>query len=127
MSFEKFVPLDPGEMMLDAGDGEIYLNDFFSAKKFDDSRGSQPSQIRNCRHVELYLDGERALGIKPVEKPKKLDPSVYKATQNGAELKIRCPSFLWLCHVFSEKESYRLRATWSQKEGMFIAKWEDEI
>ena len=59
MSFEKFVPLDPGEMMLDAGDGEIYLNDFFSGKKFDDSRGSQPSQIRNCRHVELYLDGEK--------------------------------------------------------------------
>lgn len=80
------------------------------------------------RYVELYFDAEeRVIAIKPVEKGEKRDPAVYKITQHGGDLKIRCPSFLWLCQISSGSELYRLRATWSQKEGMLIARLEDEI
>ena len=128
MSFEMFVPLKPGEIILGAGDGEIELDNFFSAKRFPDSKGTELSQFRNWRYVTLYFDREkRAIGIKPLERGKKPDASAYKVREGNPGLKIRCPSFLWLCQISIGDDSYRLRATWSQKERMLIARLEDEI
>ena len=127
MSFEKFVPLKAGEIILQAGEGEIHLDDFFSRKEFPDSRGAHLSQFKNCRYVTLYFDSEkRAIGVKPVGRLKKRDPAAYKVLEGDPGLKIRCPSFLWLCGI-SFGDTYRYRAKWSEREQMFIANLQEEI
>ena len=123
MDFEQFIPFQPGEILLHAGNGEILLEDILSEEESGNSEGREHCQIQDWQHVTLHFDiDQRAIGIKPVKKPGKRDPAVYRVIkEDERSVKITCPSFLWFYGI-SFGDVYKYRAIWDKEQGMLIAK-----
>lgn len=123
MDFEQFIPFQPGEILLHAGNEEILLEDILTEEESGNLEGGEHCQIRDWHYVTLHFDiDEQAIGIKPVNKPSKRDPAVYRVTkEDERSVKIICPSFLWFYGI-SFGEVYKYRATWDKEQGMLIAK-----
>ncbi len=123
MDFEQFIPFQPGEILLHAGNGEILLEDILSEEESGNLEGREHCQIRDWHYVTLHFDiDEQAIGIKPVNKPSKRDPAVYRVIkEDERSVKISCPSFLWFYGI-SFGDVYKYRAAWDKEQGMLIAK-----
>ena len=123
MDFEQFIPFQPGEILLHAGNGEILLEDILSEEESNNSEGGEHCQIRDWHHVTLHFDtDEQAIGVKPVNKPSKRDPAVYRVNkEDERSVKISCPSFLWF-YGLSFGPVYKYRAIWDKEQAMLIAK-----
>jgi len=124
MDFEQFIPFQPGEILLHAGNGEILLEDILSEEESGNLEGREHCQIRDWHYVTLHFDfGEGAIGIKPVNKPSKRDPAVYRVIkEDERSVKISCPSFLWFYGIAFGDQIYKYRASWDKEQGMLIAK-----
>ena len=123
MDFEQFTPFQPGEILLHAGSEEILLEDILSEEESGNLEGREHCQIREWHYVTLHFDiDEQAIGIKPVNKPSKRDPAVYRVIkEDERSVKISCPSFLWF-YCISFCDVYKYRAAWDKGQGMLIAK-----
>lgn len=123
MDFEQFTPFQPGEILLHAGNGEILLEDILSEEESGNLERREHCQIRDWHYVTIHFDlYEQAIGIKPVNKPAKRDPAVYRVIkEDERSVKISCPSFLWF-YGLSFGDVYKYRAMWDKEQGMLIAK-----
>ncbi len=123
MDFEQFIPFQRGEILLHAGNGEILLEDILSEEESGNLEGREHCRIQDWHYVTIHFDlDEQAIGIKPVNKPSKRDPAVYRVIkEDERSVKISCPSFLWFYGI-SFGDVYKYRAAWDKEQRMLIAK-----
>jgi hypothetical protein len=122
MDFEQFIPFRAGEILLHTEHDQLLLEDIFTVEEVNGPEGKEHCKITDWDHVTLHFDMDHnAIGIKPVSKPTKRDPSVYKVIKKDERsVTIYCPSFLWF-YGFSFGPVYKYRAIWDQGQGMLVA------